>query len=82
MRAELRSENGHGGAGKEELRKKELKDLKEWVHKLIMGIEWTNVDDDVFLNSIRNIKLSLLDEPKELFESNIQESNAESKLRC
>ena len=80
MRAELRSENGHGGAGKEELRKKELKDLKEWVHKLIMGIEWTN--DDLFLNSIRNIKLSLLDEPKELFESNIQESNAESKLRC
>ncbi|XP_023330858.1 angiogenic factor with G patch and FHA domains 1 [Eurytemora carolleeae] len=28
VRAELRSENGHGGAGKEELRKKELKDLK------------------------------------------------------
>jgi len=39
VRAELRSENGHGGAGKEELRKKELKDLKECGHKLIMGIE-------------------------------------------
>ena len=28
VREELRSENGHGGAGKEETRKKELKEMK------------------------------------------------------